>query len=96
MENHIAGQFRIVSHDPKPITPSDIPATPSEIRTLNVFGGGADPITAGFNAAAAFFNFLCTPAGQRFANDLLTLDEMFAKQIHELFIKIHDFIEKKA
>lgn len=83
---------------PEPIKQSDIPQIPTTDipKTLNIFGGGADPITAGFNAAAAFFNFLCTVQGQRVCNDMLTLDEELVKKIYELFVKIHDFIEKKA
>lgn len=100
MENTITGQFQIKNTSPEPILPSDIPngdlkGTPLTPK-LNIFGGGADPITAGFNAAAAFFQFLCTVQGQRVCNDMLTIDEELVKRMHELFIKIHDFIEKKA
>ena len=80
----------------------NIPGLPSMDDTenikqqLNIFGGGADPITAGFTAAAAFFNFLSTTQGQRVVSDILTIDEFFAKRIYELFLKIHNYIDKKT
>ena len=86
------------------IQPADIPKLPippagSGVppQTLSFpFVGGADPITAGFNAAAAFFNFLSTTQGQRVVGDIISLDEAFAKDVHELFLKIKGFIDKKA
>lgn len=81
-------------------TISGIPSMDAETENikqqLNIFGGGADPITAGFTAAAAFFNFLSTPQGQRVVGDILTIDEFFAKKVYELFLKIHNYIDKKA
>lgn len=96
-----------MSNEPEPITRKDIPILPIPLapqpgdisgttEKLNIFGGGADPITAGFNAAAAFFNFLSTPQGQRVCSDMLTIDEFLVKKIYEIFVKIHGFLEKKA
>jgi len=86
--------------------PKNIPGTPSQDveyvaldntkQQLNIFGGGADPITAGFTAAAAFFNFLSTTQGQRMVGDILTVDEFFAKKLYDVFLKIHNYIDKKA
>jgi hypothetical protein len=74
-----------------------IPKLPGAPPTLSLpFVGGADPITAGFNAAAAFFNFLSTTQGQRVVADIITLDEKFAGDVHDLFLKIKTFIEKKV
>jgi len=92
-------------NDPSLITPEDLPIqvenpsfppgkTPQKLGFLGV--GGADPVTAGFNAAAAMFNFFCTVQGQRFVGDMLTIDEFLVKKIYQLFVKIHDFVEKKG
>ena len=62
----------------------------------SIFSINADPLTAGFTALAAFFNFLSTPAGQRIVTDILNFDAEFAHKIHDLFEKIHDFIGKKV
>lgn len=48
-----------------------------------------DPATAISNAIAAFFQFLCTPAGQAFANDVNAVGADFNKKLGDLFSKIH-------
>ena len=70
-----------------------IPVDPAPL-TFGFGAAGLDPITAGFNAAAAFFNFLSTVQGQRVCADIITTDEFFVKKCSEIFQKIHDKLEK--
>ena len=88
-----------------PTTPPDNPLIPADFPPLPIsdhpnsivltgFGFGADPITAGFNAAAAFFSFLSTVQGQRVCNDILNLDEAFAREVHDVWVKIHDRVNR--
>jgi hypothetical protein len=44
----------------EPITEPIFPGVHPEQKLTFGFGSGLDPLTAGFNAAAAFFNFLST------------------------------------
>jgi hypothetical protein len=53
-----------------------------------------DPVTAGFDAAAALFNFLSTTQGQIVTADIIALDEFFVKKVQEVFTKIHDHLMK--
>ena len=57
---------------------------------------GADPLTAGFNATAAFFNFLSTTQGQRVVERIIAFDDAFVKTVYTLFMKIQGFISKKV
>lgn len=81
-----------ITHDTKPMTVNDVPVVGQANETLSIL---SDPISAGFEALAAFFNFLCTPQGQLVAADLRTFDQQFISKLHDLFTKIHDFFEKK-
>jgi hypothetical protein len=73
-----------------PITDQEIPQLPPEERRFGgIFGGGLDPLTAGFNAAAAFFNFLSTEQGQRICKDIIDFDHEFVAKCHNIFDKIH-------
>ena len=40
-----------------------------------------DPLTAALNATAAFFNWACTPVGQRILGDVATASEKVAQDI---------------
>lgn len=60
------------------------------------FGLVADPLTAGFQATAAFFNFLSTAQGQRVVDDIINFDEAFLKRVHDLFVSMETFIGKKV
>lgn len=51
--------------------------------------GTMDPIVATQNAIAAFFNFLSTPAGQKWSEAVLQLDQQFNSKLADLFNKIH-------
>jgi hypothetical protein len=75
-----------------PIKTEDFPLIPD--GRLQFAFGGLDPLTAGFNAAAAFFNFLSTDQGQRVCKGILDLDSAFVQKVHEIFLKIHDRIQK--
>jgi hypothetical protein len=55
---------------------------------------GLDPLTAGFNAAAALFNLLSTTQGQVVMAQMIALDEFFVKKVQEIFEKIHDQVQK--
>jgi len=54
----------------------------------------ADPLTAGFQAAAAFFNFLSTAQGQIIVADILKWDAQFAARVHDVFVAIHKRINR--
>jgi hypothetical protein len=84
-----------VAIDPKKDLPEvpGLPKAPDAALTFG-FGAGLDPLTAGFNAAAAFFNFLSTTEGQRICKDIIDLDEFFVKKCKEVFDKIHDRVQK--
>lgn len=41
-----------------------------------------DPVTAAMNALAAFFNYLCTPAGQKFAERQQALVDAILNKLH--------------
>jgi ABC-type molybdate transport system permease subunit len=74
---------------------AQVPVVPPKVEgAAPVLTIGLDPITAGFNAAAAFFNFLSTAQGQVICADIITLDEFFIKKIQEVFQKIHDQVQK--
>ena len=60
------------------------------------FGLVADPLTAGFQAAAAFFNFLSTVQGQRVVDKIIDFDEAFVHKVHDMFTNIQNFIGKKV
>ena len=54
--------------------------------------GTMDPIAVAVatqNAIAAFFNFLSTPAGQKWSEAVLQLDQQFNSKLADLFNKIH-------
>lgn len=88
----------IVAEDKDVIKPTDLPVIPgvekAPIAATSGLFGGLDPLTAGFNAAAAFFNFLSTEQGQRICKDIIDLDEFFVKKVKEVFDKIHDKVQK--
>jgi hypothetical protein len=82
---------------PKPegsVNAGTVVPNPNEIKYGSIFGSGLDPLTAGLNAAAAFFNFLSTVQGQRVTKDILDFDANFVHKCHDIFVKIHDGLAK--
>ena len=52
-----------------------------------------DPITAVNNCITAFFSFLQTPAGQKFAMDQIAIGEKFNAQLAKFFDHIQTQID---
>jgi hypothetical protein len=55
-----------------------------------------DPVTAINNCVTAFFSFLATPAGQKFALDLLSASEAFSVKLSDLLDHLHGQVTPAA
>ncbi len=53
-----------------------------------------DPVTAACNLGAALFNYLSTPAGQKFADLMTGLDASFLTKVGDVFNMIHSKLPK--
>ena len=53
-----------------------------------------DPVTAACNLGAALFNYLSTPAGQRFADLMTAADASFLNKVGDVFNMIHGKVMK--
>jgi hypothetical protein len=73
---------------------TDITHLPKAPGDTEAFSLTTNPLTAGLEAAASFFNFLCTPEGQKVVEDIRQIDIAFVTKVSEVFSKIHATITK--
>jgi hypothetical protein len=64
------------------------------LQTEAGFSLTTNPVTAAFEAAAALFNFLCTPEGQQVVGEIRMIDIAFTHKVNEVFNKLHQMITK--
>jgi hypothetical protein len=94
-EHDTDGDGNCPIHPEGVISTDDIPDVGQNQEKKYGFGIGADPLTAGFNAAAAFFNFLSTVQGQRVVERIIAFDDKFVQIVSNIAAKIHNSLERK-